>query len=66
MVSNISIKQKIKLVTVVKGDQKAPFSVATTPRWGEGTTPFLGVLHFTLDMHLILPSVKQGGIKYHF
>ena len=26
---------KVKLVTIVKGDQKAPFSIATTPRcWG--------------------------------
>ena len=25
-----------------------------------------GLLHFTLDAHLILLSVKQGGIKHHF
>ena len=29
-------------------------------------TPFSGLLHFTLDTYLILLSVKQGGIKYHF
>ena len=33
---------------------------------GEGTTPFPGLLHFTLDPYLIMLSVKQGGIKYHF
>ena len=33
---------------------------------GEGATPFPGLLHFTLDPYLIMPSVKQGGIKYHF
>ena len=33
---------------------------------GESTTTFPGFLHFTLDMYLILLSVKQGGIKYHF
>ena len=33
---------------------------------GEGTTPFPGLLHFTLDTYLILLSVKQGSIKYHF
>ena len=33
---------------------------------GEGTTPFPGLLHFTLDIYLILLSVKQGGTKYHF
>ena len=31
-----------------------------------GTTPFLGLLHFTLDMYLIMLNVKQGDIKYHF
>ena len=33
---------------------------------GEGATPFPGLLHFTLDTYLILLSIKQGGIKYHF
>ncbi len=32
----------------------------------ESATPFPGLLHFTLDTYLILLSVKQGGIKYHF
>ena len=31
---------------------------------GEGTTPFPGLLHFTIDPYLY--SAKQGGIKYHF
>ena len=42
---------------VVEGDPKVPFSIAT---------PFPGLLHFTLDPHLIMLSAKQGGIKYHF
>ena len=33
---------------------------------GEGATPFPGLLYFTLDPYLIILSVKQGGIKYHF
>ena len=33
---------------------------------GKGTTLFLGLLHFTLDTYLIMLSVKQGNIKYHF
>ena len=33
---------------------------------GEVATPFPGLLHFTLDPYLIMLSVKQGGIKYHF
>ena len=31
-----------------------------------GATPFPGLLHFTLDPYLIMPSVKPGGFKYHF
>ncbi len=53
-------------MTLVEGDPKAPFSIATTRGGGKGTTPFLGLLHFTLDPYLIMLSVKQGGIKYHF
>ena len=29
-------------------------------------TPFPELLHFSLDPYLIMLSVKQGGIKYHF
>ena len=57
---------KVKLATVVEVDQKAPFSLATTRGVGEGAIPFPGLLHFTLNTYLILLSVKQGGIKYHF
>ena len=39
--TNIYIKQvKVKLATVVKGDQKAPFSIATTPRCRGGCYSF--------------------------
>ena len=56
---------EVKLETLNKGDSKAPFSIATTPRCSsEGTTPFSGLLQFTLDLHLY--SAKQGGIKYLF
>ena len=60
------IVSKIKLMTLVKGDPKAPFSIATTPRCRGGRYSFPGLLHFTLDAYLIMLSVKQGGIKYHF
>ena len=64
-----SRKTKLSLVmlaTLVEDDLKAPFLIATTPRWGEGATPFPGLLHFTLDPHLIVLSAKQGGINNHF
>ena len=54
------------MATVVEGDQKTPFSIATTPYVGDGATPFPGLVHFILVMELIMLSVKQGCIKYHF
>ena len=53
-------------MTIVEGDPKVPFSIATTPTCREGVTPFLGLLHFNLDLYLITLSVEQGGIKYIF
>ena len=56
----LKMKNKVKvkkLATVVKGDPKDCFSIATL---------FPGLFYFTLDLYLIMPSVKQGGIKYHF
>ena len=32
----------------------------------EGSTPFAGLLYFTLDPYFIMLSVKQEGIEYHF
>ena len=57
---------KVKLATVVEGDPKVPPSTATAPRFREGATTYSGLLHFTLDLYLIILSAKQGGIKYHF
>ena len=57
---------KVKLATIVEGNPKAPFSIATTPRCRGGRYSFPGLLYFTLDPYLIMLSVKQGGIKYHF
>ena len=45
-------------MTVVEGNQKAPFLIATTR--------FPALIHFTLDTYLISLCVKQGGIKYDF
>ena len=56
----------MNLVILVEGDTNAPFSIATTPRWRGSTTYFPGLLHFTLDPHLIVQIGEQGGIKYHF
>ena len=57
---------KVKLATIVEGYLKAPFSIATKPRcWGEDNSlPWIAPL--TLDMYLIVLSIKKGGIKYHF
>ena len=50
---------KVKLASVVEGYPKAPFSIATTPRCREGTTPFPGLLHLTLETYLIMVRVKH-------
>ena len=56
-----------KLATHVEGgDLNAPFSIATTLRCRWGLYSFPRLFHFTLDTYLIMLSVKQGGIKYHF
>ena len=57
---------KVKLATVVECEPKAPFSIVITPRCRWGRYSFPGLLHFTLDPYLIMLSVEQGGIKYHF
>ena len=49
-----------------QGNPKAPFSIVTTPMCRGGRYSFPGLLYFTLDPYLIMLSVKQGGIKYHF
>ena len=51
---------------IVEGNPKAPLSIATTPNCREGTTSFPELRHLTLDQYIIMLSVKQGGIKYHF
>ena len=42
------------------------FSKASTPRCRGGRNSFLRIAPLTLDPYLILLSVTQGGIKYHF
>ena len=55
---------KVKLATFVKGNLKAPFSIATTPRCrGEHySIPWIAPLYpWSLPY-----SAKQDSIKYHF
>ena len=56
----------VKVVIVVEGEPKAPFSILLHRGVGEGATPFPGLLHSTLDPYLIMLSVKQGCLRYHF
>ena len=58
--------KKVNLVTVVEGDPKEPFSMATIQSIAEGATHFPELIHFTLDPYLIMLGVKQGGIKNLF
>ena len=52
--------------TVFKGDPKALFSIATSPRCRVRHYYFLWNALCTLDPYFIMLSVKQGNIKYHF
>ena len=54
------------LATLVEGDQKAPFSIATTLRSRGGHNSIPWIFHFTLNPYLIILSVKQVGIKCNF
>ena len=52
--------------TEIKCDPKAQFSMATIPRCRGGNYSFFWIVPLTLDPYLIILSVKQGTIKYHF
>ena len=54
----------IKLVTIVKGDLKAPFSIPTSQRCRKRrySIPWIAPLY----SWSLLYDVKQGGIKYYF
>ena len=54
------------LVTVVKSNPKAPLSIASALRCRGGGYSFLRIVPLTFDPYLTMPSVKQGGINYHF
>ena len=49
-----------------KGDLKAPFSIATTLRCTGGHYSISWVASLSFNLYLIILSIKQGGIKYHF
>ena len=57
---------KVKLVTLIEGDRKAPFLVAPTHRCWGGRYSIPWIASLTLDPYLIMLGVKQSGIKYHF
>ena len=54
------------LAECTRRDPKAPFSIATTPRCKGGHYSIPWKAPLTLNQYLIMLSVKQGGIKYHF
>ena len=61
---NTSRIAKKKLVTVVEGDLKVPFSIATIPRCREGHYSFPWIV--TLDTHLIILSDNQEPFSESF
>ena len=64
------LQKEVKLATLVEGDLKAPFSIATTPRCRGSATSFPGLVHFTLDpylIHIYQPSARSlTGLNSEF
>ena len=52
--------------TVVDGEPKNPFSIATTLGWKEGCNSFPWIVLPILDPYHVILSVKQEDIKNHF
>ena len=48
------------------GQSKGSFSIATTLKCRGGCYSFPWIAPLTPDPHLVMLSVKQSGIKYHF
>ena len=57
---------KVIWTTAVKGDPMASISVATRARYREGHYSFHWIAPLILDPYLVMLSIKQGDIKYHF
>ena len=52
--------------TIVKGDPKSSFSIATTMWCKGGRYSFPWILPFTPDPYFKIFSIMQGVIKYNF
>ena len=61
-----AISKFSELATVIEGDPKAPFSVATTPRCKGGRYSFSSMAPLIVDPYLIMLSVKEEITKYDF
>ena len=57
---------KVKLATIVEGYLKAPFLISTIPRCRGGWYSFPWIAPLYTWPYLIVLTVKQGSIKYHF
>ena len=62
----VDIYKCVSWPTIFQSNPKAPFSIATTPRCRGRLYSFPSIAPFTLDPYLIMLTVKQRGIKYHF
>ena len=66
-IHNKNSKQKVKLSPFSRGQPEGSlYNSNYTEVYERALLLSLDCPHFTLDTYLILLSVKQGGIKYHF
>ena len=54
-----------RLATIVEGDPKTPFSIATTPRCREGATPFPGNDIILYDKYHIEKREKKVKLNFY-
>ena len=60
------ISIKVKSTTMVKGETKAPFSIATTPRCREGCYSIPWIALLILDWYLYNAEYKQASRTFFF
>ena len=57
---------QVKSTTLVEGDPKVAFSIATPPRCRRERYSISRIAPLYLDPHLIVLSAEQDGLQYHF
>ena len=63
---SVTLSRKLKLVTLVEGDPKSPFSMATAPRWRVRVYSIPYINPLSPRSLLYNAECKADGIRCHF